>query len=183
LPALPSTLWSVRQCLSLGRGRSLIGVSFGFSIRSCAVEKAELRRSFRMSPSRKEGSSKHLSSSANVKKPYSAPKLTTLSPNAVEAVLCRLPAPVNSKRLLTASSGTKLRANKPKQETHERKSRAQRFRNMYQTLRNCNGEGRIVCGRCRNCLARRRHLCGHTQGAGVNHSRVVRRIDCFARQT
>src|SRR5205814_9792147 len=24
------------------------------------------------------------------------------------------------------------------------------------------------CGRCRNCLAGRRHLCAHTQGVGVN---------------
>jgi threonine 3-dehydrogenase len=27
-----------------------------------------------------------------------------------------------------------------------------------------------VCGRCRNCLAGRRHLCAHTQGVGVNRS-------------
>ena len=26
----------------------------------------------------------------------------------------------------------------------------------------------MVCGRCRNCLAGRRHLCAHTQGVGVN---------------
>lgn len=26
-----------------------------------------------------------------------------------------------------------------------------------------SGEGHIVCGRCRNCLAGRRHLCPHTQ--------------------
>jgi len=26
----------------------------------------------------------------------------------------------------------------------------------------------VVCGRCRNCLAGRRHLCAHTQGVGVN---------------
>jgi len=30
------------------------------------------------------------------------------------------------------------------------------------------GEGHVVCGRCRNCLAGRRHLCAHTQGVGVN---------------
>lgn len=30
------------------------------------------------------------------------------------------------------------------------------------------GEGHIVCGRCRNCLAGRRHLCPETQGVGVN---------------
>src|SRR2546430_835438 len=31
-----------------------------------------------------------------------------------------------------------------------------------------DGEGHIVCGRCRNCLAGRRHLCQNTQGVGVN---------------
>jgi threonine 3-dehydrogenase len=31
-----------------------------------------------------------------------------------------------------------------------------------------------VCGRCRNCLAGRRHLCAHTSGVGVN------RPGCFA---
>lgn len=30
------------------------------------------------------------------------------------------------------------------------------------------GEGHIVCGKCRNCLAGRRHLCPATQGVGVN---------------
>ncbi len=30
------------------------------------------------------------------------------------------------------------------------------------------GEGHIVCGRCRNCLAGRRHLCNGTKGVGVN---------------
>ena len=29
------------------------------------------------------------------------------------------------------------------------------------------GEGHVVCGRCRNCLAGRRHLCAHTMGVGV----------------
>jgi threonine 3-dehydrogenase len=28
----------------------------------------------------------------------------------------------------------------------------------------------VVCGRCRNCLAGRRHLCAHTQGVGVNRA-------------
>ena len=32
----------------------------------------------------------------------------------------------------------------------------------------------VVCGRCRNCLAGRRHLCAHTSGVGVN------RPGCFA---
>ena len=31
-----------------------------------------------------------------------------------------------------------------------------------------SGEGHLVCGRCRNCMAGRRHLCPHTQGVGVN---------------
>ena len=31
-----------------------------------------------------------------------------------------------------------------------------------------SGEGHVVCGRCRNCLAGRRHLCADTQGIGVN---------------
>jgi threonine 3-dehydrogenase len=30
------------------------------------------------------------------------------------------------------------------------------------------GEGHIVCGHCRNCLAGRRHLCPNTKGVGVN---------------
>ena len=32
-----------------------------------------------------------------------------------------------------------------------------------------SGEGHLVCGRCRNCMAGRRHLCAHTRGVGVNH--------------
>ena len=31
-----------------------------------------------------------------------------------------------------------------------------------------SGEGHVVCGTCRNCLAGRRHLCAHTKGVGVN---------------
>jgi threonine 3-dehydrogenase len=31
-----------------------------------------------------------------------------------------------------------------------------------------SGEGHVVCGRCRNCLAGRRHLCKETKGVGVN---------------
>jgi threonine 3-dehydrogenase len=31
-----------------------------------------------------------------------------------------------------------------------------------------SGEGHVVCGRCRNCMAGRRHLCAHAQGVGVN---------------
>jgi threonine 3-dehydrogenase len=31
-----------------------------------------------------------------------------------------------------------------------------------------SGEGHVVCGRCRNCMAGRRHLCKDTEGIGVN---------------
>ena len=31
-----------------------------------------------------------------------------------------------------------------------------------------SGEGHVVCGRCRNCLAGRRHLCMETEGIGVD---------------
>jgi threonine 3-dehydrogenase len=31
-----------------------------------------------------------------------------------------------------------------------------------------SAEGHVVCGRCRNCLAGRRHLCRDTRGIGVN---------------
>ena len=31
-----------------------------------------------------------------------------------------------------------------------------------------SGEGHVVCGRCRNCLAGRRNLCPNTSGVGVN---------------
>jgi threonine 3-dehydrogenase len=33
-----------------------------------------------------------------------------------------------------------------------------------------SGEGHVVCGRCRNCLAGRRHLCAHSQGVGVGRA-------------
>jgi threonine 3-dehydrogenase len=33
-----------------------------------------------------------------------------------------------------------------------------------------SGEGHVVCGRCRNCLAGRRHLCKDTKGVGVNRT-------------
>jgi threonine 3-dehydrogenase len=31
-----------------------------------------------------------------------------------------------------------------------------------------SGEGHVVCGHCRNCMAGRRHLCADTKGVGVN---------------
>ena len=33
-----------------------------------------------------------------------------------------------------------------------------------------SGEGHVVCGRCRNCLAGRRHLCADAKGVGVNRA-------------
>jgi threonine 3-dehydrogenase len=33
-----------------------------------------------------------------------------------------------------------------------------------------SGEGHVVCGRCRNCMAGRRHLCKETSGIGVNRA-------------
>lgn len=33
-----------------------------------------------------------------------------------------------------------------------------------------SAEGHVVCGRCRNCLAGRRHLCADTEGIGVNRT-------------
>ncbi|PMR74436.1 L-threonine 3-dehydrogenase [Billgrantia endophytica] len=40
--------------------------------------------------------------------------------------------------------------------------------NDFKTGQLVSGEGHVVCGRCRNCLAGRRHLCAHTSGVGVN---------------
>ena len=33
-----------------------------------------------------------------------------------------------------------------------------------------SGEGHVVCGRCRNCMAGRRHMCAFTSGIGVNRT-------------
>lgn len=33
-----------------------------------------------------------------------------------------------------------------------------------------SGEGHVVCGQCRNCMAGRRHMCDKTQGVGVNRA-------------
>lgn len=38
----------------------------------------------------------------------------------------------------------------------------------FKTGQIVSGEGHVVCGRCRNCMAGRRHLCAHTSGIGVN---------------
>lgn len=42
-----------------------------------------------------------------------------------------------------------------------------------------SGEGHIVCGRCRNCLAGRRHLCPHTKGVGVNRPGAFAEFLCI----
>ena len=40
--------------------------------------------------------------------------------------------------------------------------------NDFQVGQIVSGEGHVVCGRCRNCMAGRRHLCAYTSGIGVN---------------
>lgn len=40
--------------------------------------------------------------------------------------------------------------------------------NDFKTGQIVSGEGHVVCGRCRNCMAGRRHLCAHTSGVGVD---------------
>ena len=35
-----------------------------------------------------------------------------------------------------------------------------------------SAEGHVVCGKCRNCRAGRRHLCPNTQGIGVNRDGI-----------
>ena len=42
--------------------------------------------------------------------------------------------------------------------------------NDFTTGQIVSGEGHVVCGRCRNCLAGRRHLCAHTSSVGVNRA-------------
>ncbi|QWV93392.1 L-threonine 3-dehydrogenase [Geomonas oryzisoli] len=42
-----------------------------------------------------------------------------------------------------------------------------------------SGEGHIVCGRCRNCLAGRRHLCKDTNGVGVNRTGAFAEYICI----
>lgn len=42
-----------------------------------------------------------------------------------------------------------------------------------------SGEGHIVCGRCRNCLAGRRHLCNATSGVGVNRQGAFAEYLCI----
>ena len=42
-----------------------------------------------------------------------------------------------------------------------------------------SGEGHLVCGRCRNCLAGRRHLCPNTSGVGVNRAGAFAEYLCI----
>jgi threonine 3-dehydrogenase len=42
-----------------------------------------------------------------------------------------------------------------------------------------SGEGHIVCGRCRNCLAGRRNLCAHTYGVGVDRDGAFAEYLCI----
>src|SRR5579859_4931871 len=42
-----------------------------------------------------------------------------------------------------------------------------------------SGEGHVVCGRCRNCLAGRRHLCKDTKGVGVNRTGAFAEFLCI----
>ncbi|PIE34283.1 L-threonine 3-dehydrogenase [candidate division KSB3 bacterium] len=42
-----------------------------------------------------------------------------------------------------------------------------------------SGEGHIVCGYCRNCMAGRRHLCNHAVGVGVNRSGAFAEYLCI----
>jgi threonine 3-dehydrogenase len=42
-----------------------------------------------------------------------------------------------------------------------------------------DGEGHIVCGVCRNCLAGRRHLCKNTKGVGVNRQGAFAEYLCI----
>lgn len=42
-----------------------------------------------------------------------------------------------------------------------------------------DGEGHIVCGQCRNCLAGRRHLCKDTKGVGVNRDGAFAEYLCI----
>jgi len=41
-----------------------------------------------------------------------------------------------------------------------------------------SAEGHIVCGRCRNCLAGRRHLCSNTSGVGVSRDGAFAEYVC-----
>lgn len=42
--------------------------------------------------------------------------------------------------------------------------------NDYKIGQIVSGEGHVVCGLCRNCMAGRRHMCANSSGIGVNRS-------------
>jgi threonine 3-dehydrogenase len=42
-----------------------------------------------------------------------------------------------------------------------------------------SGEGHLVCGRCRNCMAGRRHLCNKTSGVGINRPGAFAEFLCI----
>jgi threonine 3-dehydrogenase len=42
-----------------------------------------------------------------------------------------------------------------------------------------SGEGHLVCGHCRNCMAGRRHLCMYTRGVGVNRDGAFAEYLCI----
>jgi threonine 3-dehydrogenase len=42
-----------------------------------------------------------------------------------------------------------------------------------------SGEGHVVCGRCRNCMAGRRHLCKESKGIGVNRPGAFAEYVCI----
>ncbi len=42
-----------------------------------------------------------------------------------------------------------------------------------------SGEGHLVCGQCRNCLAGRRHMCRHTLGVGVHRNGAFAEYLCL----
>ncbi len=49
----------------------------------------------------------------------------------------------------------------------------------YQAGDLVSGEGHIVCGRCRNCLAGRRHLCMSTSGVGIKRDGAFAEYVCI----
>jgi threonine 3-dehydrogenase len=48
-----------------------------------------------------------------------------------------------------------------------------------QTGQLVSGEGHLVCGRCRNCLAGRRHMCRRTEGVGVDRDGAFAEFLCI----
>ena len=42
-----------------------------------------------------------------------------------------------------------------------------------------SGEGHLVCGQCRNCLAGRRHMCAQTEGVGIDRAGAFAEYLCI----